>query len=230
MNIDTRVAICCYQGDANQVVSMMDIYRHHECPITILSPEDSPVLIPGLDCRAGGKRCYIGEDAILRMQRQLRILLDETPETFFLIHDADSIVLDAKLPGYLYVEPDVLWSNVVIDEIPQQQAFYPEGMPHVAFQPPWFTSRSVIEKLLATDVPFNPDMLFIDHWFVQAAIAADVPWKHVEGAISYPTYDPFWAGAAWNAVRYHGTTFVHSVKTNETCDLLRTARKQFNGT
>ena len=225
--MNTRVAICGYQGDAHQVISLLPYHQRHGWPITLLTPTDSPVHLPGLDCRIGGKRCYIGEDAIRRMQVHLGILLDETSEDFFLIHDADSVLLDPKIPDYLYAEPGVLWSSLVFNSIPEQQPFYPDGMPRVAFHPPWFISRDVIRKLLATDVPFNPDMLLIDYWLVQAAIAAGVPWRGFPASISYPTAEPFWAGAAWDAVRHRGSAFIHSVKTPETADLLNTARRLY---
>ena len=235
MNEDTRVAVCCYAGDQNQVVTMFDFYLHHDCPVVILSPEDAKVEIEQrpdalgrIDNRFGGEKCYIGEKAITRMREHLKILLT-FPENFFLIHDADSFCLSTELPGYLYAEPDVVWSNLKFDDIPKQQAFYPKGFPHVSFQPPWFLSRKTIKALLAVadDVTINPNMLFIDYWLVQLAEKAGLPWKGFSDAISYPTAEPFWAGAAWDAVRNRGTTFVHSVKSYEVCSKLVAAHKSF---
>ena len=229
MNPDTRIAVCCYAGDAHQVVKMMQFYQHHECPITILSPEDSPVIIHGVcvDYRFGGKRCYIGPDCLARMREHLKILLTY-PENHFLIHDADSFCLMPKLPDYLYAEPDdVLWSSLIADEIPRQQDFYPPGFPHISFQPPWFLSRKTIEMLLADEVAINPNMPLIDYWLVQLAIQTGLPYKGFKASISYPTADPFYHGAAWDAVRYRGTIFAHSVKTLEALDLLMTASKLY---
>jgi hypothetical protein len=230
MNEDTRVAVCCYAGDRQQVVNALDIYLHHDCPLVVLSPEDSKVEIPDVETRFGGERCYIGEKAITRMREHLKILLT-FPENFFLIHDADSFCLTPKLPDYLYAEPDLLWTNLKLDDIPQQQAFYPEGFPHIALHPPWFMSRKTIEGLLAVadGVTPNPEMLFIDYWLIQLAIKAGLHWKGFPEAVSFPTYDPFFAGAAWDAVRYRGTTFVHAVKTRETLMCLMHAHKLYNG-
>ena len=149
LNPNTRVVVCCYQGDAHQVMSLMPLYGHHECPVTVLSPGDSQVLLPGVDCRQGGKRCYIGWDGVDRMCIHLRILLDNYPERFFLIHDADSILLDAKIPDFVYAEPDTLWSNLIGNNAPAQQPGFAPNMPHIAFHPPWFLSRRTIERLLA---------------------------------------------------------------------------------
>jgi len=228
LNPDTRVAVCCYAGDQNQVVDMLDIYLHHECPVVILSPEDAQVEISGVENRFGGERCYIGEKAIIRMRKHLEILLS-FPENYFLIHDADSFCLTPIIPKYIYDEPDALWTNIKIDDSPQQQAFYPEGFPHIAFHPPWFLSRKTIEALLAVadDVTPNQNMLFIDYWLIQLAIKAGIKWRGFPNAISFPTYDPFFAGAAWDAVRYRGTTFVHAVKTREICMQLMHANSLF---
>ena len=228
LNADTRVAVCCYAGDQNQVIAMRDIYLHHECPVVVLSPEDAKAEVPGLENRFGGERCYIGEKAIARMREHMKILLT-FPENHFLIHDADSFCLTPELPKYLYSAPNLLWTNIKIDDSPQQQAFYPEGFPHIAFHPPWFMSRHTIEGLLAVadDVTVNPNMLFIDYWLIQLAIKAGIKWHCFPNAISFPTYDPFFAGAAWDAVRYRGTTFVHSVKTREVCMQLMTAHSLY---
>jgi hypothetical protein len=216
MNPDTRVAICCYQGDAHQVLELMPFYQHHECPITILSPEDSPVLLPApLDCRMGGKRCYIGWDGIERMKAHLRILINETSENFFLINDADSFCITPELPAYLYAEPDVLWTSVFPNDIPEQQPGFAEGMPHVAFHPPWFLSRGVIEKLLAVgdDVQPNEFLPFIDYWMLEAAVKAGITWKSFEQSMSLPTNsDPACAQRALEMAS-QGAKFYHSVKT-----------------
>src|SRR6202040_3913014 len=105
MNENTRVVICCYEGDAHQLC--MPGYLQHGCPITVMSPDDSRVVIPGVDCAHAGKRAYIGQDSLDRQLLHMELMLTY-PEDHFLCHDSDSIVLDAKLPDYLYAEPDVV--------------------------------------------------------------------------------------------------------------------------
>ena len=230
LNPDTRVAVCCYAGDRHQVEAMLDIVLHHECPVVILSPEDAAVGIqhPGVENRPAGPNEYTGYKSIARFRQHLEMLLT-FPESFFLINDADSFCLTPKLPDYLYAEPGVLWSNIIKNEVPQQQQFFPEGFPHVAFQPPWFLSRSVIKTLLAVagDVAPNPGILFIDYWLVQLAFKAGLKWRGVPGAFSIPTWEPFWTKVAADAVRHRGATFVHAVKTREVCDILMLSRKQY---
>lgn len=215
MNPDTRLAICCYAGDQHYVTEMMDIHRAHDCPITVLSPEDSRAEVPGVANRYGGKRCYIGQDCLDRMREHLKILLTY-PENRFLIHDSDSICLSPELPACLYEEPDILWSNIVPNEIPEQQPGFPIDIPHIAFQPPWFMSRLTIERLLAVsenNTVCNPHLPFIDYWMVEMAIRNGIPWRCL----------PFAQSAALSAVpkaydyactRVHAgeLIFLHSIK------------------
>src|ERR1035437_5005933 len=135
MNEDTRVAVCCYEGDGHQVIEALEFFLHHECPLTVLAPEDSKVDVnyPGVTNVFAGKRAYLGQDSLDRQVLHLKALL-QFPENHFLIHDADSVLLDPKIPDYLYAEPDVVWSNQVNDAIPEHQSSFPEGWPHVAFQ------------------------------------------------------------------------------------------------
>lgn len=185
MNSDTRVAICCYAGDAHYVSEMMAVHRAHECPITILSPDDSRAEIPGVDCRFGGKRAYIGQDCLDRMREHLKILLTY-PENYFLIHDSDSICLSPELPAYLYAE-DVLWSNQVINNLPEQQPGFAPDIPHIAFQPPWFMSRKILKRLIEVsegNTVCNQYLPFIDYWMVEMAVRNDIPWRPLPTALS----------------------------------------------
>lgn len=217
MNEDTRVAVCCYAKDQHQVAEMLDLYLHHQCPVTILSPENSRADIqhPRVENRFGGKRCAIGQDALDRHREHLRILLTY-PEEYFLIHDSDSVCLSPKLPHYLYKDPDVLWSNLIEAHVPTEQKFYPEGFPKVAFQPPWFMSRKTIEHMLARvayeNLPANPGLAFIDYWLVDLAHELGRPWKKMPDSINLPLHDEACMQQAVEAVRDNGAIFIHSVK------------------
>ncbi len=122
------------------------------------------------------------------------------PEKFFLIHDADSIALDAKIPDYLYEDPDVVWSNQVNDAIPEhQETLNKYGWPRVAFQPPYFLSRKTIEAMLAiADDPrcqATAVMPFIDYYMVQLTMVAGLRWKRFKDCLSCPVAaDPRKAG------------------------------------
>lgn len=248
MNEDTRVAVCCYAGDAHQVIQSLGVYLHHECPVVVLSPEDSPadVRYPGVDRRFGGKRAYIGQDSLDRQAEHLRLLL-EFPENHFLIHDSDSVCLDPKIPDYLYAEPDVVWSNQVDDAIPEHQSTFEPGWPHVAFQPPYFLSRKTIEAMLAVkDDPrcaASPVMPFIDYYMVQLTMVAGLPWKRMMNCISCPIAidavthpDPtaherevYGNGfkIAYRSVRHQGTNILHSVKDHRAVKKLMEAHQEW---
>jgi hypothetical protein len=244
---NTRVAVCCYEGDGHQVIEALEFFLHHELPLTVLSPDDSRVEVnyPGVTSRYGGKRAYIGQDSLDRQAEHLRLLL-EFPEDTFLIHDADSVLLDPKLPQYLYDEPDVVWSNQVNDAIPEHQTTFKRGWPHVAFQPPYFLSRKSIEAMLAVkdhpDVQATPVMPFIDYYMVQLTMVAGLPWKRLLDAISCPisidlrkknpsaadlqTY-AMGIKIASDAVANNGTSVLHSIKNSVAIRHLAELHKDF---
>lgn len=244
MNPDTRIVICCYEGDAHQM--SLPLYTHHDCPLTILSPEDSRAEIAGYDCQFAGLKGYIGQVSLDRQIAQLSLLL-AFPENHFMIHDSDSVCLDAKLPDYLYAEPDVVWSNQVFDNIPDHQLHIPEGWPKVAFQPPYFLSRKTIEKMLAVSqdprCKASPMMPFIDFFMVQLTMVAGLPWKRFPDCISFGICgDPLKkldarqtqqytrnTAMALNAVRNEGVQIIHSVKDPVIAEQLYLARRQYLG-
>jgi hypothetical protein len=229
MNPDTRIVVCCYAGEAHQFG--LDIYLHHECPVLILSPEDSPVTVnlPNVYYRFGGKRAYIGQDSLDRQRRHLEILL-EYPQNHFLIHDADSVCLDPVIPQYLYDEPDIVWSNQVDDAMPEHQATFLEGWPHVAFQPPYFLSRKTIEAMLAVAndprCAASPMMPFIDYYMVQLTMVAGLPWRRFMNCLSCRITYPIRGKDAAAALR-GDAVMVHSVKDPRTVRGLLEARKNF---
>lgn len=215
MNPNTRVAVHCYAGDGRQVSEMLAHHQTHECPITILSPEDSKVEMPDVDCRFGGKQESIGPLSVARQREHMKILLSY-PENHFLMNDADSLCLSPQIPPYLYAEPDVVWSNVVWIESPDERtACDHRNLPYLAFQPPYFLSRWTIEKLLSVQVPYRGAFDgFIDHFMMQTAVGGGIVWKGFHGGISSalslnnPEFE-----RSFVKVRHTGAVFVHGVKT-----------------
>lgn len=240
MNPNTRVVVHCYEGDAQQVRDTLPVHLSHGCPVTILSPDDSRVVIehPGVDCKWGGPRAAvpsgarvlsIGQGSLDRQRKHMEILLTY-PENFFLMNDADSICLSPQLPDYLYAEPDVLWSNLVYDPMPKQQVGYPPDFPRLAFQPPYFLSRRTIEALLAVadQVRVNPVMPYIDHYMVQLAVKARHVWKGFPDGRSTPiSMAPGDFEYAQVDVRHNGKIFIHSVKEPRFWQPLVKARQQY---
>ncbi len=232
LNPNTRVAVCGYAGDAQQVTSAMRMFTHHQCPVTILSPDDAKIEIPGVDCRFGGKREYIGQLSLDRQREHLRILA-AYPEEFFLINDSDSMCLSPKIPDYLYAEPDFLWSNLINDNMEfRQHGYYPAGFPKLAFQPPYFLSKTGINTLLScveTDnITANPKLAFIDHYMVQLAVKANFPWRNFHDGISCPiSGDQNSRRVTWEAVRRQGTIMIHSVKAPQYWEPLVVAHESY---
>lgn len=191
MNPDTRVVVCCYQGDGHQVIEALEFYLQHGCPVTVMSPADSPVVVdyPGVDNVHLGKAAYIGQDSLDRQALHMAACL-EYPESHFLLHDSDSVVLGSKIPDYLYAEPNVVWSNQVFDDIPEHQTTFEANWPHVAFQPPYFLSRETIGKMLAVKddprVQASPVMPFIDYYMVQLTMVAGLEWRRFKDCVSCP--------------------------------------------
>lgn len=241
MNDDTLVSVHCYQGDAELVREFMPQYLHHECPVVVLSPADSPVEIDGIDCRSAGKRGYFGQDSLDRQREHLKLLLTY-PQHYFLLNDADSFCLSPELPAYLYKHENVLWSNEV-----------PEGRPHASpypklgVHPPYFLTRKTIEKMLTVNVPAHPITPFIDWYMLALACESGVghaafpdgrsfpAWRH--GAIAETkelghdfhheetTSGVDGARLMASQVRSSGVIFVHSVKHAHVRDELVAAYK-----
>lgn len=220
MNENTLIAVCGYAGDSKQITNNMPFYLHHERPVLVLSPSDSPIIAKNRSAQAkvlfrtAGKRAYVGQMSLDRQRDHLRIML-EFPHEWILAHDSDSVCVDPKIPDYLYQDKDVLWSNEVSDMMHNRpDPAYP--WPRLAFQPPYFMHRSVIEKLLtvADEVRAEPQTPFIDWCMMAWAIAAKVPHKNFPDGVSCPTarYVPGQQAMA-DGVRNRGATMLHSIKT-----------------
>lgn len=214
MNPDTLVTVHGYAGDLNQVRWHLPFYEHHKCPVVIFSPENSKIEKMGPHiCRFGGVRAYVGPESLERQKIHMQMML-EYPHEFFLANDSDSFCLSPKIPDYVYEEPDVLWSNEVSDMMHKRPDTY--ALPRLAFQPPYFFSRSVLERLLSVaddNIP-DPQTPFIDHYMMQLAVASECPHKNYRDGISCPSTDPHSLSVMRDHVRNHGKIMVHSVKDN----------------
>lgn len=217
MNENTLVAVCGYEGDAHQIRNLMPYYQHHQCPVLVLSPDDSPIMArnPQIWTRTGGKRAYIGQESLDRQAKHLQILL-EYPFKHFLVNDSDSVCLSPRLPDYLY-KGDILWSNEVSDAFHDRSNDPGYKYPRIAFQPPYFMSRKVIQQLLsvADKVKANPTTPFIDWCMMAWAIEAGTQHASFPDGMSCGTTDPHGLNVMMQHVQRHGKIFVHSIKTLE---------------
>jgi hypothetical protein len=110
VNSDTLVVVQAYDGELKQVQELLTGWTHHGCQVVIISPEDAPVEVPGIECRWAGKRGWGGLHTIDRQVEHLEIIA-EYPQECVLYNDADSFCLPRKIPSYLYEGEDVFWSN-----------------------------------------------------------------------------------------------------------------------
>lgn len=231
LNSDTCVVVCGYAGDAHQIEQAMPWYVHHECPVVVMSPTDAPITTSyqtGVVFRSAGKKGWIGRHTLERQRDYFRMML-EYPFGHFLMHDADSVCLAPKLPKYLYESPDTFWSNEVTDTNPG-----PSHLPKLAFQPPYFTSRKVIEKLVVAkeaesyygDYGPMPEQKLpiptncIDHFLLQLVYGAGVPHISFPHGASFETNSEHGIQTMRGLVREHGRIFLHSVKTRPVLDQL----------
>jgi hypothetical protein len=109
-------------------------------------------------------------------------------------------------------------------------AMHPLDFPRKALQPPYFASRSVIEKLLSVEVPVNDLIPWIDHFMLQLAIASGVEYKNLPLTVAsdldrYPENLP----KAVRRVRCDGRCFIHSAKSPATWGPLVEAYAQYRG-
>lgn len=236
LNPDTLVVICGYAGDAHQIEQAMPWYVHHECPVVVMSPEDAPIVKSkqtGVIFRHAGQKGWIGRHTLERQRLHMKMML-EYPFGHFLMHDADSICLSAQLPKYLYESPDIFWSNEVIDTNPG-----PSYLPKLALQPPYFTSRKILEKLVEAkeadsyygDFGPMPEQKLpvptncIDHFLLQLVYGAGVPHRSFVDGASFETNSEHGMRTMGGLVREHGRIFLHSVKTMTALQFLVASRQ-----
>lgn len=237
MNRETTIVVCGYAGDVDQIKNAMPFYRHHECPLLILSPDNSKIgyeSFPGiqhLTCWSAGQQAYIGPESLVRQKKHLELML-RFPHQWFLVNDSDSFCIAPEIPRYVY-ESDVLWSNVVSDEMHTRHPHeYPNGydFPRLAFQPPYFMTRRIIQGLIdiADSVPADPKTPFIDWCMMAWAHRAGLPYAGFHDGVSCPTrnYGPGLCVMS-DAVRHRGAAFLHSVKDLSVIKHLERDRKEF---
>lgn len=177
MNDSTLIVVHGYAGDADRVRMLMPWFLHHERPVLVLSPEDSPIKDLGVagDIRyhSVGHRAYIGHLSLNRQYEHLKYLLLQ-PFDFFLANDSDSFCVLPQIPHYLYADPGTIWSNEVVEPRPHESP-----LPKIAMQPPYFFHRSVLEKLInaAPGIVMHPITPYVDHWMLQVSHKAGVTHK-----------------------------------------------------
>jgi hypothetical protein len=248
MNNNTRISVHCYEGDAHQIADAKQLYLHHECPVTVISPTDSPAApIEGLEMRNAGQRDGSVEERMVdgairvvtsgpianqRQIEQMKLLLTY-PEDFFLMNDADSFCLSPQIPKYVYDRSDIIWCNYVHDPLPANQpgyASYPKKFPHAAMQPPYFLTRRSIERLIAVadQVVPNKVMPWIDHFMLQLAWAANVePKRFLDSVASDVDRYPENLEPTLRLIRNQGCVFVHSSKSPKTWQPMIEAHNQY---
>ena len=222
----TLITVHGYKGDEHQIRDLLPCYEHHNLPLVIVTPEDSRIEKMGPHiCRFGGQREYIGLKSFARQLEHWKILLDFNA-THYLCNDSDSVCLSPEIPGYLYDE-DVLWSNEVSDLIHKLPPTY--KWPRFAFQPPYFLSRNIVERLIAAAplvVP-EPKMLFIDWYFMACCTVGGIPHKNFRDGMSCGTTNLHGLRVMTDQVWRRGKIFVHSIKSAPVLRQLTFARKQY---
>lgn len=230
------VAVSAYSGDRDQVETNFECYAHHGAPVLILSPADAPIEdVAGAECATAGKAGWIGKHTLERQRLFLKILLDEGAD-FVLFNDADSVCLSPKIPRYLYDNPNIFWSNEVLDTNPA-----PSRLPKLAFQPPYFLSRGVIRAMLR--VAATPALSFmekspkgwplplptqcIDHWMLQVVYAAGIRHRGFPDGASFETKSEHGLNTMKDHVGRQGKVFIHQVKTKSVLDSLLESRLSY---
>lgn len=237
---DTLVVVHGYKGDAHQIEALMPVYEHHQLPVVVISPWDSPIKTMGPHiCREAGQVAYIGQKSWDRQLAQLKTLLDY-PHHWFLLNDSDSFVLSPELPDYLYRDENTVWSNEV-DDFRHPGEVYPghtepwpldyhKGLPLIAMQPPYFLSRKALEKIVkhAEGMVACPITPFIDWWWVPACDKAHVKHARYPGCASCENVTELGRAVMRQCVLERGANFIHSVKTKEVMEDLRHIYKRMH--
>lgn len=185
MRSGTLVVVHCYQGDSDLVKRHMPLFKHHGAPVLVLSPQDSPVKIRGVECVSAGGRGYYGQVSLDRQRAHLQLLLRQ-PYDYFLLNDADSFCISPTIPRYLYEDSsDVVWSNEVGEWRPHRSPY-----PKIGMHPPYFLRRDTIAKLLSVadrpEVRAHPITPFIDWYMLALTCEAGLQHKSYPDGASFP--------------------------------------------
>ena len=238
MNENTLVSVHGYAGDAAQVKLLMPYFKHHSCPVLVLSPDDAPITpemvggdLSGVEFQYGGKRAYIHQLSLDRQLIHLKMMLAHPSKAeWFLANDSDSVVLISELPKYLYSEKDTVWSNRLCDRIPNRVREPGYVWPELAFQPPYFFSRYALEKIIEAGevVKADPVTPFIDWCMAAWTIRAGLNHRGFPEGASCGT-PPKSDGLA-NMVRLvelEGKFFLHAIKDPESFHHIVYARLRY---
>jgi hypothetical protein len=206
---------------------LMPYFKHHGCPVMVLSPDDAPItpalvgpeLSAGVDFRYVGKRAYIHQLSLDRQLLHLKEMYND-PRNFqwFLANDSDSVVLISELPRYLYSEQDTVWSNRICDRIPNRVREPGYVWPELAFQPPYFFSRYALGKIIEAGeiVKADPVTPFIDWCMMAWTVRAGLKHRPFPEGASCGT-PPKSDGLAHMTyiVTHEGKFFLHAIKDPE---------------
>lgn len=239
MNNGVLVSVHGYAGDQQQVHDLLPAFEHHQRPVLIVSPEDSPITKVGPHtCIHAGKRAYIGQDSWDRQYLQMKKLL-EYPFDFYFLNDSDSFCLTPELPPYLFTPGDTVYSNQVTDFRAPGQTWtdssgsvtwpddYHKGYPLIAMQPPYFIPRDCLERIVKVGKrPACITTPFIDWYMVEVCVDAGVKHLPFQTGASCETVTPNGIETMKNCIARKGATFIHSVKTKEVFDDLRLLHQQ----
>lgn len=215
MNPDTLITVHGYSGDAHQMTDLMPWYLHHQCPVAILTPTDSPVTTlrganEQVSYHHAGKVGYIGQVSLDRQIAQMKYLLAKFPHKFFLMNDSDSVCLIPKLPRYLYETPTIMWSNEVREPRPHISPY-----PKIACQPPYFMTRETMAKLVAVPPEkwaAHPITPFIDYQMLVLPEESDVLHMNFPDGQSNGTGDSHGQHYMALKIAQEKKVFVHSIK------------------
>lgn len=233
MNENTLIVVSAYAGDQHQVDALYPVYRHHGCPVLILSPTDAPITAlsgnpEGVYYHQLGRAEWAGEKALERHKLFLAHLA-VLPYDRFLFNDADSCCLSARLPDELW--DGSCWSNEVADTNSA-----PSKLPKIAMQPPYAFTKSVVQRMLP--ILDKPAMSYStvtaegelpvpthcpDHLQLQLCHAAFVHHKNFRHGVSWETKSELGIHEMSRRVR-EGTIFCHSVKSADRLHRLMAAR------
>jgi hypothetical protein len=107
-----------------------------------MSPGDSPVVVQPHLAHHLGQHAYIGLPSLHRQLLYMETLLTY-PQEFFLLHDADSIMLSAEVPAFLYENSvNTLWSNEIIESGASQP------LPETWTSAPYFLHRESLKRMV----------------------------------------------------------------------------------
>ena len=207
--------IYSYKGGQEITERHLPIYRENTDNLMIISPTDSPCILPNTDCETYEESNMFGKPMLKRQLFGMKRALDIKSDYYVFI-EYDGIMLSRP------VERDIIQANTFYDSSMVFSSVYYHHFP-------WIFPRKVLEEFCerVSLEPFNKG--FVDRWLAVQLDIMNMKVFHLlessEG-FSRNTIEPQDIQQLIKAVS-HGAYAIHGIKTEAVLDIVKENRKMY---